>query len=54
LPPEMKNSTIINENLRTLQVFIQFWCFTPFWNQKTKQIPMGVNTSQLAQVSLIH
>jgi hypothetical protein len=24
LPPEMKNSTIINENLRTLQVFIQF------------------------------
>jgi len=45
-----KNSTVIDKNLRTLPVFIQFWCFIPFWNQKTKQIPIGVNSKQLAQV----
>ena len=45
-----KNSTLIDKNLRTLSVFIRFWCFIPFWNQETKQIIMGVNSRQLAQV----
>ena len=28
-----KNSTLIDKNLRTLPVFIRFWCFIPVWNQ---------------------
>jgi len=48
-----KNSTLIDKILRTLPVFIQFWCFIPFWNQETKQITMEEYSRKFSQIRLI-
>ena len=38
--------------IKTLSVFIQFWCFIPFWNQERKKITFRINLRQSGQVRL--
>ena len=38
--------------IKTLSVFIQFWCFIPFWNQARKKITFRINLRQSGQVRL--